>query len=404
MKRFKKRGFYLRRNAAEVEERFRNRNLGDTRYATRILLDVLARTYPADGRRHVLARPGALTDKLRRGWGLQGLKKDAQGKRIEDDRHHALDAVVLAATTESMVQKLTAAFQKAEREGRARDFSGKDIPEPWPSFRTDAEATVARVFVSRPERRRVPGEKHAATIRQVREVNGKPTVCARKPVTDLTEADLERIPVPVPYEKIAEPAKLREAMIAALRAWIGAGKPKDAPPRMPNGDVIRKVRVATNDKPGIDIRGGTADRGEMVRVDVFREVDKRGRTRFHMVPIYPHELVSLDAPPNKAVVGGGKPEEEWMEMGASFDFIFSLFQNSFLELEKPDGTVICGYFKGLDRNTGAISVAAPISQRQLARGIGPRNLRSFRKLKIDRLGSSREVLKETRTWRGEVCT
>ncbi|MBV8286138.1 MAG: hypothetical protein JOZ35_04365, partial [Hyphomicrobiales bacterium] len=134
----------------------------------------------------------------------------------------------------------------------------------------------------------------------------------------------------------------------------------------------------------IAIRGGTADRGEMVRVDVFREVDKRGRTRFHMVPIYPHEPVNLNAPPNRAVVGGGKPDEGWKEMDASCDFMFSLFQNSFLELEKPDGTVISGYFKGLDRNTGAISVAASISQHQVARGIGPRNLRSFRKLTIDR--------------------
>jgi CRISPR-associated endonuclease Csn1 len=39
MKGRKKGGFYLRKNAQEVEERFRNRNLGDTRYATRPLLD-----------------------------------------------------------------------------------------------------------------------------------------------------------------------------------------------------------------------------------------------------------------------------------------------------------------------------------------------------------------------------
>ena len=79
MKGRKKGGFYLRRNAQEVEGRFRNRNLGDTRYATRLLLDLLKRHYPECG---VQARPGALTAKLRRAWGVEDLKKDAAGKRL----------------------------------------------------------------------------------------------------------------------------------------------------------------------------------------------------------------------------------------------------------------------------------------------------------------------------------
>ena len=122
MKGRKKGGFYLRKNAAEVEERFRNRNLGDTRYATRLLLDLLARMYPTDGKLHVLARPGQLTAKLRRAWGLDDLKKDADGNRLEDDRHHALDAIVVAATSQSMLQRLTKAAQEAERVGAPRGF------------------------------------------------------------------------------------------------------------------------------------------------------------------------------------------------------------------------------------------------------------------------------------------
>jgi CRISPR-associated endonuclease Csn1 len=219
MKGAKKRGFYLRRNAAEVEERFRNRNLGDTRYATRVLLDLLARTYPHDGAKHVLARPGALTSKLRRGWGLQGLKKGPDGKRLEDDRHHALDAIVLAATSERMVQQLTRAFQDAEQKGLAREFAGAFVEAPWPGFRLDAEAAVAGVRVSRPERRRVPGEAHAATIKQVRtDETGKQTVLIRKAVEALTPRDLGAIPVPAPYGRIADPAKLRTAMIEAIEA------------------------------------------------------------------------------------------------------------------------------------------------------------------------------------------
>ena len=131
----KKGAFYLRKNAKEVEETFRSRNLGDTRYATRLLLDLLTRLYPKDGKRHVLARPGQLTAKLRRAWGLDDLKKGPDGKRLDDDRHHALDAIVVAATSESMLQKLTRAAQEAERQGLGRGFDFDHVPPPAAGFR-----------------------------------------------------------------------------------------------------------------------------------------------------------------------------------------------------------------------------------------------------------------------------
>ncbi|MCX7380947.1 MAG: type II CRISPR RNA-guided endonuclease Cas9 [Alphaproteobacteria bacterium] len=356
MKGAKKRGFYLRKNAAEVEERFRNRNLGDTRYATRVALDLLARMYPDDGKKHVLARPGALTSKLRRGWGLQGLKKGTDGKRIEDDRHHALDAIVLAATTESMVNGLTRAFQDAERKGLRREFAGEFVEAPWPGFRLDAEAAVASVVVARPERRKIPGEVHAATIKQVRSVGGADVVFVRKRVEDLRKpdkegnnCDLARIPIPQPYGRIGDPAKLRGLMIAAIEAWWAAGEPKDAPPRMPNGDAIRKVRVATTDKVAVSVRGGTADRGDMARVDVFRETDAKGRVRFHLVPIYPHQIATLERAPGRAIVAA-TPETNWTLIeGREFRFRFSLYQNSLIEVARTNGEVITGYFKGVDR-------------------------------------------------------
>lgn len=400
----KKRGFYLRRNATEVQERFRNRNLGDTRYATRVLLDLLARMYPEDGTRHVLARPGALTSKLRRGWGLQGLKKGADGRRLEDDRHHALDAIVLAATSESMVSRLTRGFQEAERRGLAREFAGEHLGAPWPTFRLDVEAAVADVFVSRPERRRVPGEAHAATIKQLREVDGETVVFVRKAVAALTEKDLDRIPVPAPYGRIADPAKLRAMMIDAIRAWWAAGKPKDAPPCMPNGDTIGKVRVRTDDKPAVVVRGGTADRGDMARVDVFREMDAKGRARFHLVPVYPHQITTMATPPERAIVAH-QPEARWTLVDqAGFSFQFSIYPNSLVEITKTDGELVEGYFKGVDRAGAQISLASRNSQIALRSGIGSKTLISLRKLVIDRLGSVSEVVRETRTWHGAVCT
>jgi CRISPR-associated endonuclease Csn1 len=391
MKGRKKRGFYLRRNAAEVEERFRARNLGDTRYITRLALDLLARLYPDDGKRHVLARPGALTAKLRRGWGLEGLKKTEKGERRPDDRHHALDAIVVAACSESMLNNLTRAFQRGELEGRARDFSALD--QPWPGFRDAAHRAFNGIFVARAERHRARGEAHAATIRQVRERDGKLVIFERKSIDALTLKDLERI----------KDAERNAAVQDSLRAWIEAGKPKDALPRSPKGDVMRKVRLASKDKPAISIRGGTADRGDMARVDVFRKDDAKGRARFYLVPVYPHQVATLAAPPTRAV-DAYKDEAEWTAIDASFTFAFSLFGHSFVEVTKSDGEVIAGYFKGIDRSTGALGLAEHENLLSVRRGLGARTLLALRKFQVDRLGRRFPISSEIRTWHGAACT
>ncbi len=239
----KKRNLLLK-NAPEVEEKFRSRNLNDTRYATRVLLDELKRLYPPteEGKLRVFARPGELTSKLRRAWGIDRLKRSQTGERLSEDRHHALDALVVAATTNSQLQRLTEAFKEAERLGLSRDFRG--LPEPWPGFREQAEAHYAGIFVSRAEVRRARGKAHDATIKQMRDIEGLQVVFERKSIEKLTLTDLDRIPVPAPYGKIVDPAKLHAATVAALRDWITAGKPRaqDSLPRSPKGDIIRKVR------------------------------------------------------------------------------------------------------------------------------------------------------------------
>ncbi len=396
MKGYKKRGHYLRRNATEVEEAFRSRNLNDTRYACRLLLEILAGLFPDDGQRHVFARPGGLTARLRRAWGVEALKKGPDGKRLEDDRHHALDAIVLAATSESMLQALTRASQESERMGLPRGMLFREVPEPWAGFREAAAAAVGKVFVARAERHRARGEAHAATIRQVRERNGRTVVYERKPVQALKPADLDRLKDP----------ERNAALRASLQAWIDAGKPKGALPRSPKGDEIRKVRLETDGKVSVQVRGGTADRGDMARVDVFAKPDARGRMRYYLVPIYPHQIFDrqrFPAAPNRAVIAY-EPEENWTVIDSTYQFCFSLFHNSIVDVAKSGGEAIFGYFKGLHRGTGAINIAAHKSQHAVTAGIGAKTLSRFRKQTVDRIGRLSFVGQEVRTWRGEVCT
>ena len=393
----RKKRIYLLKDAVSSEEKFRTRNLNDTRYAARIVLEHLAHFYPEDGSRRVFARPGALTDRLRRGWGLQDLKKKLEPdgeKRHEDDRHHALDALIVAATSESALQRLTRAFQEAETRGSHRDFSA--LAPPWPGFVDQAREAFKTILVSRAERGRARGEAHEATIRQVRKDEDGPVVYERKSVEALTEKDLARVKDP----------ERNAALIESLRAWIAAGKPKASPPLSPKGDPIAKVRLRTDKKPAIEVRGGVAERGEMVRVDVFRARNRHGRWEFYLVPIYPHQVadkVRWPTPPDRAVQGN-TPEEQWPVMDAGYEFLFSLHQRSFIEVEKRDRTVITGYFMGLDRHTGSIAISTPHSTKALARGIGARTLMRFEKFRVDRLGRTFAVRQETRTWHGVPCT
>lgn len=403
----KKRNYSIK-DAASIEEKFKARNLTDTQWATRLLADELKRMFPAGSgpQQRVFTRPGAITSKLRRAWGLEGLKNQ-NGKRIEDDRHHAVDALVLAATTNSLLNRLTLEVQKRERQGRQDDIFHCGLP--WPGFRIDVERAVygsddlPGIFVSRAESRRARGKAHDATIRQIREVDGERVVFERKLVEKLTKKDLEKIPVPEPYGKISDPKRLRDELVESLREWIAAGKPRDKPPLSPKGDIVRKVRVETNVKVAVELNGGTVDRGDMARVDVFRRKNKKGVWEFHLIPIYPHQIVALELPPNKAVVAY-KAESDWTSIDSNFEFAWSLNPMSYLELVKSNGELIEGYYRSMDRTTGAINLSPMATNSETIRSIGVKTLSSFRKFAIDRVGRKTEISREVRTWRGEVCT
>lgn len=390
---------YLLKNATEHEEKFRTRNLNDTRYAARLLAEAVKLFYPRgerqekDGARRVFTRPGALTSALRKAWGLESLKK-IDGKRVADDRHHALDALVVAAVGEDEVQRLTRSFQEWEQRGLGRSL--RKVEEPWEGFRQQARDALAGVIVARPERRRARGEGHAATIRQVVETDGQALVFERKAVAALKEADLDRIKDP----------ERNGAIVDAIRAWISAGRPSDQLPVSPRGDVITKVRLLNKGKPSVRVRGGTADRGEIVRVDVFAKPNKRGKEEFYLVPIYPHQVMNKaewPQPPMRSVVAH-KDEVDWTRIGDGHSFRFSLYPRSYVEVVKASGEVYEGYFCGMDRNAGAINFFAHHNPQVTYRGIGAKTLLTMKKYNVDRFGNTAEIKSEVRTWHGEVCT
>lgn len=404
----KKRNYVLK-NAKEAEERFRTRNLNDTRYACRLLADAVKLFYPEGerqekgGSRRVFTRPGGLTAALRHAWGVESLKK-VDGKRVEDARHHALDALVVAAIGEWEVQRLTRSYQEWEQQGLGRPL--RQVDPPWgdpASFRREVQQAYDGIFVARPERRRARGEGHAATIRQVKERDGVPVVYERKAIADISEKRLEDI----------KDLERNRGVAEAIRQWIADGRPADRLPRSPAGDEIRKVRLRTKGKPAVDVRGGTAGRGEIVRVDVFVKPNKRGKDEFYLVPIYPHHVMNKrewPTPPMRAVAAY-KEEENWPQIDDSFAFMCSLHPRSYVEVTKPTGELLAGYFNGLNRSTGAINLSNHRDSRSLVddignsmQGIGAKTLLTIKKYGVDRFGARSEVKSEVRTWHGVVCT
>jgi len=100
---------------------------------------------------------------------------------------------------------------------------------------------------------------------------------------------------------------------------------------------------------------------------------------------------------------GGVDEAHWTAIDGGFEFRFSLYLMNLVEMTKPDGETILGYFRGFDRHTGGLAVSQVADSSSLRRGIGARKLLRFRKLQVNRLGEAHVVEREPRLWRGEIC-
>ena len=413
MKGIKKRN-YLLKDAKEKEETFRTRNLNDTKWAAKVILQAIEALYPIELNengnpvRRVRARSGGVTSLLRRGWGLEGLKKDKDGNRMADDRHHALDAIVVGATSEGMLNRLTRAVQQSEKLGKPRHFERLDLP--WIDFREQTKDTLSVVVCSRAERRRARGEGHEATIRGLNPETGQVFVreVPEKLVKGLTkkaDGDPDKLQVLL-AEQFERPERSKK-IIHSIANWALNGAPKEHPPLGPTGDPIRRVRIIDKGKkPGVPLsEKATADRGEMVRVDVFSKEDEKGREKFYLVPIYPHQVMNkrdFPTPPNMAIAAK-KFEKEWEPITADYIFKFSLYPLCWIEATKSDGEVISGYYRGTSRSTGALTISPHYTLQEARPGIGARLLLSFKKFSVDRLGNRYEIEVERRTWHGEAC-
>lgn len=428
----------------EDEEKFKERNLQDTKTASRFILNyiqdhLLFAPSQTGKKKRVTAVNGAVTDQMRKRWGIHKV-------RANGDVHHAVDALVVVCTTDALIQQVSR--YNAHRECRythapdrvyaVDETTGeiiKGFPYPWPHFRKELEGHLSSnpervlmdhrlplyvsgelkaphmpIFVSRMPMRKVTGAAHKDTVKSLRTQDGKTVAVVKRPLTELRlkNGEIEN------YYAPESDRLLYEALVARLQQFGGdakkafAGdfhKPKaDGTP----GPVVKKVKLWEPTTLNVSVHGGNgiADNDSMVRVDVFYVEDDG----YYLVPIYVADTLK-ETLPNRACVAY-KPYEQWKIMRDE-DFIFSLYPNDLIrvtnkrlivlnksrkESDLPDtieGYSMLVYYKGMNISTGAITCISH-DNAYVQGGIGVKTLSCIEKFTVDILGEYHKVGKETR--------
>lgn len=430
----KKKQNLLREKVTDYErDNFRERNLKDTQYIAKFLFNfiqdhLIFAQLPKGKKQHVVAVAGGITATLRSRWGLVKLRENG-------DVHHAVDAIVIACTTQKMIKDISDYYARKE----ACHNAPLRFPEPWPNFRKDIDQRLTQssfskedlmkcnpvfysqvdisriqpVFVSRMPQHKVTGAAHKETIKSPKALEDGLLV-TKQPLTalklDKKTGEIER------YYQPSSDKLLYEALRARLQAFDGDGKKAFAGPEpfhKPKADgtpgpIVRKVKLYEKASLSVPIHGGrgAANNDSMVRTDVFF-VPGEG---YYLVPVYVSDTIKKKLP-DRAVVAH-KSYSEWKVMKEE-DFLFSLYANDLIEVEHKKAIVftvshkgstlapkwetkrtLC-YYEGMNISTGAITISTPDNAYTLP-GLGVKTLATLKKFEVDVLGNVREVSKETR--------
>lgn len=439
----KKREHLLRvKYGRDEEAEWKQRHLQDTQYISRFLYNYLRNTLKlapgyTDRKRRIIPVNGAVTGYIRK-------RLDIRKIRENGDLHHAVDAVVIAVTTQGMIQKVTRYSQIREnpklidkKTGEvltAKEFHNKDnFPEPWPRFRQELEVRVSedpeeairrlrlpayenvgeikKPFVSRMPRRKVRGAAHEETVRSGKLREDGYTILK----TDLSKLKLENGEIKGYYRPESD-RLLYEALKKRLEAFGGKGeeafkepfyKPKaDGTP----GPLVKKVKIIEKSSLNVPVHKGkgVAYNDMMVRIDIFG-VNEKGKNAYYFVPVYVSDTVKKELPCRGVVKR--KSYENWKIMDDK-DFLFSLYHNDMIHVvsKKPlSFTAAKGssllpkmetkdtyvYYKGADIKGVSITVINHDNSYGI-KGMGIKTLLQLEKCEVDVLGNISFVKQEKR--------
>lgn len=255
--------------AEEIADKYTpERLLQDTSYIATEVRDYLKKLYPhkiADQK--VRTTKGTITSQLRGLWDLNPiLRQGEEGPKNRDDlRHHALDAAVVAVTSQGMIKRVTDTLSK---NWPSRPSRIENIPQPWEGFDMQLADAIWQINVSHRVQRKVKGQLHEETFYN-KEENGPN---AGKFITRKTIDSGFKMPS---AKKICDPT-IRDLVINQLNEH------KDKPDkafeeplylRCKKGNApaqIKSVRIATTSNTMVNIRDNIwVEPGSNHHVEIF---------------------------------------------------------------------------------------------------------------------------------------
>lgn len=429
----------------EDAEDWKERNLNDTKYICKYMYNLIRNNLEFSDNpnfvRKVWTINGSLTAHIRKRLGIEKVR--------DGDTHHAVDATVIAITTQDMINRLTRYYQYVD--GRYMNNKGEYVdnytgeildtkeyeekngiyfPEPWPKFRKELDIRtncktrermiecleaekiytygdyddVEPIFVSRMPRRKVTGTAHLDTIRGIKEKDGELKTITKTELTKLKLKDGEIDGYPdnckrddrLLYEALKN--RLIECNGDAIKAFTEPFyKPKSDGTR---GPIVHKVKIEANTTIGVSLNKGKsfAANGDCVRLDIFY-VENEG---YYFIPIYVSDTVKKELP-NKACVAG-KKYADWKEMNDE-DFIFSIYPKDLIYIQGKNKIKLNPVVKDKEQieveEILAYYVKAGISVAQIAiqtndnkfnqSSLGIKNLKKLEKYEVDILGNYHKV-------------
>ena len=416
--RLAKRSRLLRKDFGEKESReFRERNLNDTRYICRFFKNYVEQYLQlhedSDAKRCVVLS-GQMTAFLRARWGLVKVRSDS-------DRHHALDAAVVAACSHGMVKRLSDYSRRKEldqvREGFVDVETGEIVnpamfqqmkehfPDPWPHFRDELKARLSiddpallrtemerlgtyplealealrPLFVSRAPQRRNSGAAHKETIyAQPERLKAQGGVTQKVAVITLTIKDLDNLVDPHRNEKLYAAIRewlthrdAREKQAKEIEASAGRGKDKRALttdeqteierlralPRKPDKDGNPTGPLVRTVTKVIDSLSGIPIRSGIAKNDTMLRVDVYSGNKDKKFHLVPVYVHHRVKALPTRAIVQSKDEDDWTVMDGNFDFCFSLYPNDLVCVTLRNGESTSGYYRSAHSGTGCINIA-----------------------------------------------
>ncbi|MBF7097244.1 type II CRISPR RNA-guided endonuclease Cas9 [Alkalibacter mobilis] len=420
----------------EDKSKFKDRNLNDTKHISRFMLNylndyLLFEDNNTNKKKKVTAVNGSITSFLRKRWGITKVRENG-------DLHHTVDALVVACTTDGMIQKVSKYYDYKERRYVQKEEHVVDkrtgeiiekFPMPWHDFRNELEIRLMDdpvgflkntgmykgenydpIFVSRMPRRKITGPAHKETIYSPR-LQDEGLLVLKRPIQNLK---LDKEGEIAGYFNPESDKLLYEALKTQLIGFGGNGEKAFKEPFYKptssgdQGPLVKKVKIIEKATMGVDVHdgNGVALNDSMIRIDVFHVEDDG----YYFVPLYIADRMK-DKLPNKAVVAN-KNYDNWKEMNEE-DFIFSLYPNDLIEVEskKPirmttvsaestlgrnkESDIQKFYFVKAGINTGSITVINHDNTYEV-KSLGIKTLKNLVKFQVDPLGQYDEVRKEMR--------